>query len=239
MNEIPLISAIFIAICLVGIASLFLYANLNLAFILPNLFYIQNNFSIEVFVASLVFQFLFLILINNAFKNDFVGWLFFGTIIILALGNIVVMVIDGFSFFLINLNNLFLLYGQFYIAIYAQGVSDFEGKYHMTADQAKSKIRGEKIMEFGARFALGSIFNVFGFLFKPLTDEFGHKFFNSTDMRNDIEELKDLKKAVIAKNTYPLMSTAALFVFYGIHNYESISIKMSYVNIIHKIIGLF
>lgn len=110
--------------------------------------------------------------------------------------------------------------------------------YGMTYEEALNEIKFEKFVEWAVRAMLGDIINVWGFLLKPLTDEFGHKIFGSTHIRKGVALVKAYEEEISKYPKYALFGYLAIIIIYHFSEIPY-SFQMSYTFIVYYIIGIF
>lgn len=228
---IYLMSMVFVLPVLYG----FLSFKINIAFILPNLFVIYFSITNETIISAIIqIIFLFILFINK----DFAGKIIVVGLILMLLINVIYLFVSMFKYFYITINNIYILWAILNLKLLIDDEYKFTQRYKMSPQEAKWKIRKEKIAEWGARAATAYVFNIFSFVLKPITDELGHRFFGSTQLREDVKNFFEQKEFYLNQNILSIISTYTIVFFCGLREYHFTLYKMSYLYMISIIVDL-
>ncbi len=216
----------------------FVYLHLNLVFILTNILFVSNYKGCSVYVCAGVLLFFHLML--SVHGRKIITILNYLLLLILFLMNIYFIYFDFSVYVFIYLNNLLILYAMLLSCNYMILRNNFINKYDIEPGHASLKYFFSQTLSFGMRYGLGHMFNIWGIIFKPITDLLSESIFQVNNMKVDLYILSKAKDHAVIAHSISIATTLLVIYYYFNFNDESLDfiiLKMSYVDMLYRIMN--
>lgn len=211
----------------------FVYVHINLVFILPNILFVSYYDGCSIYIcAGGLLLFHFMISLHGEKVFTFINYVILS---LFCLMNIYFIFTDESKYIFIYLNNFIILYALLRSCYYMILRNAFIDKYKIEPSYASVKILVSQALSFGMRYGLGHVFHVWGFIFKPFTDLLANSIIKVQNMNEALYIVDKEKDIAIIVHSCSIVTTIIMVYYYFNDNLRFIVLKMSYVDMLYRI----